>query len=125
MAFGELLQQTRVEAGVSLRELGRAVNLSAVYLSDIEGSNRKPPSPQLITKIADEITKIARSKGKELRIDPEPLLRAAMEERDAVEFTFEGEAAQEKRDALVALARRWDSADPEFFERVRQFLEAG
>jgi len=40
--FGDLLNQWRVAKGLTLREVGEAVGVSAIYICDIEHGNRLP-----------------------------------------------------------------------------------
>lgn len=45
--FGKSIRQRREQLGISLREMARHLNMSAVYLSDIERGNRPAPSGRL------------------------------------------------------------------------------
>lgn len=110
--FGRLLQQTRVAARVSLRDLGRAVGLSAVYLSDIEGESRRPPTPDMVRKIA-----------RHLGVDPVPLLRAALAERDAIELPLSGSEKPKRTEAALALARTWEELDDEDFAEIARLID--
>ncbi len=65
-SFGERLRKLRLEAGLGLRELAAAVQISPGYLSDIEQGNVGPPKTQVILSIA-----------RALRIDKRILLSSA------------------------------------------------
>lgn len=110
MRFGELLQEIRVSKRISLRELSQKVKLSAAYLSDIERGLRKPPSIQLILKIAQA-----------LETDPEPLLRAALRERDVLELPLNQNFV--RTEAALALARRWEHLSEETLKTITALLE--
>ena len=66
MTFGEVLRSMRVQAKKSLGELARHLDISVVYLSDIERGRRGALNP---TKLLEAC--------KFLEASPEPLLRAA------------------------------------------------
>lgn len=70
MAFGEVLRSMRIQAKRSLGELARHLDLSVVYLSDIERGRRGALGH---TKVVEA--------SKFLGVSPEPLLLAAAEER--------------------------------------------
>jgi transcriptional regulator with XRE-family HTH domain len=108
VSFGEQLLDARVAARLSLRDLGQAVGLSAIYISDLERGNRRAPSAVLIERLATH-----------LHIDPLPLLRAALEEREAVELPLRSAA---QRELGLALAREWEDMTPEQLEDVRAYL---
>src|SRR5579875_3077375 len=110
--FGQLLQQMRARSRVSLRELGRAVGLSAVYLSDIEAGSRRPPAPATVRKIAQC-----------LGVDPVPLLRASLAERNAIELPISRDEKSMRLEAALALARTWDELDEEDLAEITRFLD--
>jgi transcriptional regulator with XRE-family HTH domain len=64
--FGEILRDSRISAGVGLRELARKIGKSPGYLSDVENGNVPPPSEAVILNIAAA-----------LGVGKEALLRAA------------------------------------------------
>ena len=64
--FGEVLRQLRREAELTLGDLARLLDVSTVYVSDVERGNRKPFTRVRILKIADFLGK-----------DPNELLKAA------------------------------------------------
>lgn len=51
MEFGHVLKTLRISAGISLRELSRAVDLSPTYLSLIENGKHPPPTAVRIAQI--------------------------------------------------------------------------
>lgn len=54
-AFVCLLQPLRLRTKVSRRELARRIGATASYVNDIEALRRKPPSKQVIEKIAQAL----------------------------------------------------------------------
>lgn len=113
MGFGGLLQELRIAKEVSLREMGKEVGLSAIYISDMERGHRRAPSSEVILRIADY-----------LQTDPAPLLRAALAERRTVEFELtEGQTKGARGDFILALARVWNEMEDEAFEALNQHLE--
>ena len=75
--FGCYLRNIRKAQKISVRQLAKAVNKTATYLSDIENGNNKPPNKDLLEEII-----------KELHIDDYPKLKnnlfdlAALEKND-------------------------------------------
>jgi len=64
--FGKMLRNLRQAAGVGLRQLGRLIDKSPGYLSDVELDNVRPPSEEVIVRIAAA-----------LQVDKKDLLTAA------------------------------------------------
>lgn len=52
--YGQKIQQSRKEKGLSLRQLGKRLKVSAMFLSDIENGKRMP-KPPLDKQIAREL----------------------------------------------------------------------
>ena len=73
--FGEGLRKTRRNAEKTLRDVAKLLDVSVVYVSDVERSNRRPFSN-------DRILKIARF----VKTDPAPLIAAAIVERGVIEY---------------------------------------
>lgn len=112
MRFGEMLIKERTDRGMSLRELGKVVELSPIYLSDIERGNRKPPALGTIVRIATT-----------LGLDPVPFLRAAMKERDSVELPLRNHSAPIRHETAFLLARFWDQADDDALASLKSNLQ--
>ena len=81
--FGEILRRLRRKANKTLGELSRMLNLSTVYISDVERGNRKPFTRERILKIADF-----------LGVDAGELLAAADKERGVIEYDLDNAASQ-------------------------------
>ena len=92
-AFGSLLRQTRQAAKKPLGALARALDVSVVYVSDIERGNRAPFRAELIEKAADF-----------LGVDARELLRAAAEVKGAVQGRTDHLPPQ-AREFVAGLAR--------------------
>jgi transcriptional regulator with XRE-family HTH domain len=80
--FGEVLRQVRRDADKTLGDIARLLEVSTVYVSDVERSNRKPFSRERILKIADYLAK-----------DPNPLLTAADNEKGVIEYDIKTASA--------------------------------
>ncbi|HEX8397507.1 MAG TPA: XRE family transcriptional regulator [Pyrinomonadaceae bacterium] len=50
-SFGEMFKEERVKKGVILREIGKVVNKSVAYLSDVEHGRRGAPDLETVAKI--------------------------------------------------------------------------
>jgi transcriptional regulator with XRE-family HTH domain len=73
--FGDVLRQLRRKADKTLGEVARMLDVSTVYLSDVERGNRKPFTRERILKIAGF-----------LEVDASDLLKAADRERGVIEY---------------------------------------
>ena len=51
LGFGETVASLRANKQMGLRELGRAVDISAMHISNLE-KGKSMPSPELVTKLA-------------------------------------------------------------------------
>lgn len=110
MAFGDLLCRERTSRKISLRDLGKAVDLSAIYLSDIERGSRKPPALQVVRRIAEA-----------LKADPGPFLTSALQERLSLDLAVRDAKRQE---AALALARAWDDMGDDDIEDLIRLLSS-
>ena len=73
--FGEILRQLRRKAKKTQGDVARLLNISVVYLSDVERGNRKPFSRDRILTIVEY-----------LDADPAELMQAADRERGFIEY---------------------------------------
>lgn len=110
MNFGDMLQKARVERHISLRDLGRLVGLSPVYLSDMERGQRRPPPTTILLKLI-QVLQVE---------DPSAFLNAAYDVRNAVELSIED---QERRATALALAREWEHFDSTTLKTIREAVE--
>jgi transcriptional regulator with XRE-family HTH domain len=74
-SFGEVLRESRRNSGKTIGDVARLLELSTVYVSDVERGNRRPFTRDRILKIADFLTE-----------DPGELLKAADRERGVIEY---------------------------------------
>ncbi len=54
--FGIFLKEKRQQNGLSLRTLGKQVNLSHIYLYNIESAKKAPPSDDVIKRLANALS---------------------------------------------------------------------
>jgi len=73
--FGDVLRQFRRKADKTLGQVARMLDISTVYLSDVERGNRKPFTRERILKIAEF-----------LQVDANDLLKVADRERGVIEY---------------------------------------
>ena len=74
--FGETVRELRVAQDLGLREAATKVGISPAYLSRIERGKERPPSPEIIKKLA-----------KQLAADPDVLFRlSSSTDPELVEF---------------------------------------
>ena len=53
-SFGDLINELRTNKHMGLRELGRAVSISAMHISNLE-KGKSMPSPELVEKLAEAL----------------------------------------------------------------------
>ena len=73
--FGDALRKARQNAEKTLGDVAKLLDVSVVYISDVERGNRRPFSNERIIKIA-----------KFFKADPAPLIAAADVERGVIEY---------------------------------------
>jgi transcriptional regulator with XRE-family HTH domain len=86
LRFGKVLRQYRRDADKTLGDIARLLDVSAVYISDVERGNRKPFARERILRIAEYLSK-----------DPEPLLTAADNEKGVIEYDIKNASALEAK----------------------------
>jgi transcriptional regulator with XRE-family HTH domain len=86
--FGDVLRELRRKADKTLGAVARMLDVSSVYLSDVERGNRKPFTRERILKIAEF-----------LDVDAHELLKSADRERGVIEYDIK--KASSPREAEV------------------------
>lgn len=112
--FGSKLREFREQAKKTLKDLAEAMDVSVVYVSDIERGRRNPPQTDKLIKIAHL-----------LNIDVHTLEDWADRDRSRVELNFESRT-EIVSDAALVLARKWDTlTDEEASEIMEIFKKRG
>ena len=73
--FGDALRKTRRNAKKTLGDVAKLLDISVVYVSDVERGNRRPFNNERILKIAGFV-----------KVNPTPLIAAADAERGIIEY---------------------------------------
>lgn len=110
MKFGKKLRQLREDSGISIRQLAKAIDCSAVYISDVELGHRAPPSFDKIVKICQE-----------LKADPTELQRLAAEQKKHIELDTEGLRSLQL-DAALSLGRALQGLTDEQAQEILKVL---
>ena len=111
--FGDTLRRTRQQAERTLGDVARLLDVSVVYVSDVERGNRRPFSNERILKVA-----------RLLKADPAPLIAAADVEKGVIEYDISKAKPLEARvvgDLVSGLARGGVTEDQ--LERIRTILQ--
>ena len=111
--FGDTLRKTPQKAGRTLGDIARLLDVSVVYVSDVERGNRRPFNNERILKVA-----------KLLKADPVPLIAAANVEKGVIEYDISKAKPLEARvvgDLVSGLARGGVTEDQ--LERIRTILK--
>ena len=111
--FGDTLRRTRQNAKRTLGDVARLLDVSVVYVSDVERGNRRPFNNERILKIA-----------RLLEADPAPLIAAADVEKGVIEYDISKAKPLEARvvgDLVSGLARGGVTEDQ--LERIRTILK--
>lgn len=110
-AFGRLLRKLRTNANKSMGEVARYLEVSVVYVSDVEHGRRAPLVPEKIVKVAEF-----------LETDPSPLLRAAAEVRGAFELPADKTMSSTALEVGASLMRAWSSLEQGQLEAIAEVL---
>ena len=111
--FGESLRRTRQNAKKTLGDVARLLQVSVVYVSDVERGNRRPFGNERILKVASF-----------LNADPAPLIAAADVEKGVIEYEITKAKPLEATvvgDLVSGLARGGVTDDQ--LERIRSILK--
>ena len=111
--FGDALRRTRQNAEMTLGDVARLLDVSVVYVSDVERGNRRPFSNKRILRVA-----------RLLEADPAPLIAAADVEKGVIEYDISEAKPLEARvvgDLVSGLARGGITEDQ--LERIRNILK--
>ena len=79
--FGAVLRSARQDAGRTLADVARLLDVSVVFVSDVERGQRRPFANARIVRIAEL-----------LQTDPTPLLQAAAIDKGVVEYVIDEDA---------------------------------
>ncbi len=109
-AFGTKIRRLREQAKKSMKELADAMNVSVVYISDIERGQRNPPQGDKLKAIADF-----------LHLDFEEVQTWARRDRKRVELDLKGDGPIS--DAALTLARRWDGITEDEAKEIMKILK--
>ncbi|MBP5091555.1 MAG: helix-turn-helix transcriptional regulator [Bacilli bacterium] len=114
MEFGELLRQTRISKGMSLRTLADRLGVSAPYLSDVEKGRRKPLTPENLVKV-EAILGLSKEES-------QPLYDIAAKERDEPIAPDVIQYAGEVKNVSAALrkARELNLGDEEWLKIIEE-----
>lgn len=111
--FGDTLRKTRQNAEKTLGEVARLLEVSVVYVSDVERGNRRPFSNERILRVATF-----------LNADPAPLIAAADVEKGVIEYDISKAKPLEASvvgNLVSGLARGGVTDDQ--LERIRNILK--
>jgi len=111
--FGEVLRQHRRDADKTLGDIARLLDVSTVYVSDVERGNRKPFSLERIILIS-----------KFLQVDPMPLITAADREKGVIEYDIQNASSLEAKvvgGLVTGLAR--GGITKEQLNQIQEILE--
>jgi len=111
--FGDALRKARQDAGRTLGDVARLLDVSVVYVSDVERGNRRPFSNERIITVAGF-----------LNADPATLISAADIEKGIIEYDISKAKPLEARvvgDLVSGLARGGVTEDQ--LEQIRTILE--
>lgn len=104
-AFGERLRELRKREGKTLGDLAELLDVSVVYVSDVERGNRAPLRPELVEKVAGG-----------LNADAAELHRLAAEVRGS--FELPTDHIPDRAKEFVAGLARGDQYPDDFWDKV-------
>ena len=112
--FGKELRKIRIDHGEILKNMADKLKMTASYLSAIECGKRNIPE-ELILKLK-EIYKLDEEKVL--------ILKEAKEKcTNKVEINFMNTMTKSKRDLALEFARKFDTIDDDFAEKLMEFMK--
>ncbi len=111
--FGDALRKARHRAKKTLGDIAKLLDVSVVYISDVERGNRRPFGNERIIKIARFV-----------KTDPAPLIAAADLERGVIEYDIKNADPFEASvvgDLVSGLARGGITEDQ--LQKIREILK--
>ena len=111
--FGKTVRKLRIDKGVTLKAMAKALGKTSAYLSAVETGRKNAPR-QLVQEIADYFD-LAPSEAEDLQ-------RAAEESRTEVTLPMTG-FNDAQREVAAAFARQFSSLTKQELEQIRALLE--
>ncbi len=108
--FGHKFRRWRKEAGLTMGDVARKLDLSIPYISDIERGNRPPPRVEILERAA-----------KALGQDPFDVIIAAEQSRGRYELS--ATPTPKHREVGASLLRSWEDLSPEKLEEIERVLK--
>ena len=108
--FGRKFRRWRKEAGLTMGDVARRLELSIPYISDIERGTRPPPRPELLEKAARIIGQ-----------DPHDVFIAAAQSRGRYELS--ATPTPKHQEVGASLLRSWEGLSPEKLEEIERVLK--
>jgi transcriptional regulator with XRE-family HTH domain len=108
--FGDLLRAARKQAGKSMRDLALHLEVSIVFISDVERGNRAPLKPERIMSAAEF-----------LGVNPEPFLLAAAKNKGSFELDAT-RVSGKARQVGAALMRGWADLGEGDLEKIGRIV---
>lgn len=109
--FGRRVRARRIEKGLLLKDLAKAIGCTVVYLSEIELDRKAPPSLDKVKAIADV-----------LELEEQELRALALASRPRLELDLEDKPERYQPLAL-ALARSWNDLTETQVKKIMKALE--
>ena len=110
--FGDLLRTLRSQAGMSMGELARHLDVSVPYISDVERGNRPPLTAVRIEQVADLFG-----------VDSTELHSAAGVSRGSFELPLPQSASRLARQVGASLMRGWSHLSDDDLEMIANVLK--
>ncbi len=110
VTFGGMLRNLRIEHQKTLSEFANLLDVSVVYVSDVERGKRNPFDEEKINKISEF-----------LKISPTTLLNQAAIDKKIVELSLENKNSIHSQTAL-ALARKWNTISEDELSKIFNIL---
>ena len=110
--FGKLFRELRKNAGKSMGEVARHLDVSVTYVSDVERGHRAPLTEERIFDAAAF-----------LGIDPTELLDAAAEHHGAYALAIDKETSPQARSVGASLMRNWTDLSEEELSDIAAILD--
>lgn len=112
--FGKELRKIRIDRGEILKNMADKLKMTASYLSAIECGKRNIPEELIL-----QLKQLYNLDEKKVLM----LEKAKDESSNKVEINFMKDMTKSKRDLALEFARKFDTIDDEFAEKLMEFMK--
>lgn len=112
-SYGKELRRIRITRDLLLKDMANCLEITSAYLSSIENGKRKIPVG--LTKKIESIYSLSEDERNSLQ-------KAEDETRESIEFNFADIGDSNRKEVVLALARRFDDITDDELKKIKEIL---